>query len=296
MATAKIITLKGKAWLVNADGTRRELQEGDVVDMQDMVLTEPGSEVDIDLGEAGEITLLGEYATPLFSEFMQELTVPQLVESQPVSTQPAEAPRSMRSSGSELEKSGQKIVSLVRIAEIIEADGYTPVEVARIQEILKPLGMALPDRERLYEEEREHLQWPTHSTAPLDLNKPPVPVGSLLNQDNLDSYESISLTLDLGKIFNDPDGDSLTYTVTGLPPGLSFDPKTGEITGDIPKNASQGGNMVFTKSPSPPPTPAAKALSRALTGRLKTRRQRRMQTPTARLNQSLSKLIRIMAC
>ncbi|MHC0508718.1 retention module-containing protein [Achromobacter aegrifaciens] len=43
--------------------------------------------------------------------------------------------------------------------------------------------------------------------------------------------------------FSDPDSsDKLTYTTTGLPPGLSIDPNTGIITGTIDHSASHGGN------------------------------------------------------
>ncbi len=42
-------------------------------------------------------------------------------------------------------------------------------------------------------------------------------------------------------MFSDPDGDDLTYSVSGLPTGLMIDPNTGEITGTIDNSASQGG-------------------------------------------------------
>jgi len=48
-------------------------------------------------------------------------------------------------------------------------------------------------------------------------------------------------TISIPTMFSDPDGDDLTYTVTGLPAGLMIDPMTGEITGTIDNSASQGG-------------------------------------------------------
>ncbi len=49
-------------------------------------------------------------------------------------------------------------------------------------------------------------------------------------------------TLDLGQYFTDVDGDTVTVTsVTGLPPGLTFDPTTGLVTGKLTPDASQGG-------------------------------------------------------
>ena len=49
--------------------------------------------------------------------------------------------------------------------------------------------------------------------------------------------------VDISGQFSDVDtGDVLTYSATGLPPGLTIDPKTGIITGTLDKSASQGGN------------------------------------------------------
>ena len=42
--------------------------------------------------------------------------------------------------------------------------------------------------------------------------------------------------------FSDPEGDTLTYSASGLPAGLSIDMATGEITGTLDRSASQGGN------------------------------------------------------
>ncbi|MGB3431930.1 retention module-containing protein [Achromobacter sp.] len=57
---------------------------------------------------------------------------------------------------------------------------------------------------------------------------------------SLDAHTNVSY--DVSGHFSDPDAsDKLTYTATGLPPGLSIDPRTGIITGDIDPSASQGG-------------------------------------------------------
>ena len=53
--------------------------------------------------------------------------------------------------------------------------------------------------------------------------------------------DGATFTLSTSTAFNDPDGDTLTYSVTGLPSGLTLDPSTGEITGTLSKDASQHG-------------------------------------------------------
>ncbi|MEP3225399.1 MAG: Ig-like domain-containing protein [Parasphingorhabdus sp.] len=94
------------------------------------------------------------------------------------------------------------------------------------------------------------------STATFDVtvaavNDPPVPVGNLPPQTNVDAAQGIFVGTSQG--FNDPDNGfgELSYSATGLPPGLSIDANTGAITGTIDNSASQGGtggvyNIVVT--------------------------------------------------
>ncbi|GJD94845.1 Ig-like domain-containing protein [Methylobacterium iners] len=64
-------------------------------------------------------------------------------------------------------------------------------------------------------------------------------VDAPLNRSNADNQ---AVTFDARQVFNDVDGDSLTYTAAGLPPGLSINASTGQITGTLARNASQGGS------------------------------------------------------
>ncbi|WP_168201392.1 Ig-like domain-containing protein [Qingshengfaniella alkalisoli] len=55
------------------------------------------------------------------------------------------------------------------------------------------------------------------------------------------SNDADSVTLDLSGNFSDPDGDTLSFSATGLPPGLIIDPATGIVSGTIDSDASTGG-------------------------------------------------------
>ena len=85
-----------------------------------------------------------------------------------------------------------------------------------------------------------------------------------------DSTAGTSVTFDAATAFTDVDGDTLAYSATGLPPGLSLDPATGQVTGTLttPGNYSvtlsaadgNGGNasttFIWTVEPvSVAPTP-----------------------------------------
>ena len=57
------------------------------------------------------------------------------------------------------------------------------------------------------------------------------------------------VSVPVGPAFSDADGDTLTYAVSGAPTGLSINPTTGEIFGQINPSASAGGpagNGVYT--------------------------------------------------
>jgi large repetitive protein len=71
------------------------------------------------------------------------------------------------------------------------------------------------------------------------VNDAPVRVGSLPPQSNADAQAGVNVATAGG--FTDIDNTTLTYSATGLPPGLSINTATGAITGAIDRSASQGG-------------------------------------------------------
>ena len=71
------------------------------------------------------------------------------------------------------------------------------------------------------------------------VNDAPVGVGTIGNQADIDA-ETIA-GLDVSGFFADVDGDTLSYSASGLPAGLTIDPITGIIGGTVDRSASQGG-------------------------------------------------------
>ncbi|WP_213879329.1 Ig-like domain-containing protein [Pseudomonas sp. dw_358] len=55
--------------------------------------------------------------------------------------------------------------------------------------------------------------------------------------------DSTTISINAGSHFSDVDGDTLSYSVSGLPGGLSIDPVSGLITGTLSSSASQGGPL-----------------------------------------------------
>ncbi len=78
--------------------------------------------------------------------------------------------------------------------------------------------------------------------AVANVNDVPVTSGSIGNQTNLDSQ---IINLPVAGAFSDPDGDTLSFTATGLPAGLVIDPVTGVISGTIDHSASQLGGGAY---------------------------------------------------
>ena len=84
-------------------------------------------------------------------------------------------------------------------------------------------------------------------TATVTITVTPVndaPVASTI--PDLSRPDSSSVSLNISGYFSDVDGDDLDYTITGLPPGLTFDPETGLITGTLTANASQNSPYTVT--------------------------------------------------
>ena len=63
---------------------------------------------------------------------------------------------------------------------------------------------------------------------------------------NVSFNDASDVSLPTAANFADPDGDTLSFTATGLPEGLSIDPETGLISGTLDHSASQSGPYEIT--------------------------------------------------
>ncbi len=71
------------------------------------------------------------------------------------------------------------------------------------------------------------------------VNDPPI-VGPVGDRNSLDGQ---AVALPMASSFTDPENDPLTFSATGLPPGLVLNTTTGLISGTIDRSASIGGNV-----------------------------------------------------
>ncbi|WPO97712.1 Ig-like domain-containing protein [Pseudomonas sp. HR96] len=76
-------------------------------------------------------------------------------------------------------------------------------------------------------------------TAVVSLNVNDAPTTTPIGTQT--ANDSTTISINIPTYFADTNGDALTYSVTGLPNGLTFDPATGLIAGTLGSSASAGG-------------------------------------------------------
>ena len=69
----------------------------------------------------------------------------------------------------------------------------------------------------------------------------PAPVGPDIPGSG--GVDSTSVSIAVGTGFSDPDGDTFAFSAAGLPSGLTIDPASGLISGNLTNNASVGGPL-----------------------------------------------------
>ena len=154
-----VVSVVGQVWAVAANGARRLVQEGEQLLVSETLVLAPGAQVDLDFGDNRVVSLVGEQTSalePISGQVAQmpspgtgaERNVDALTTAQNSQPQPA--------SDGGVMTHGHRFVQLVRIAEVVESDGLTALTVARITELLRPLGMGYPADPIELDDWREH--------------------------------------------------------------------------------------------------------------------------------------------
>lgn len=225
-----VMSLQGQAWAVAQNGLRRELKVGDTVAVDEMVITADGAQIDLQFANNQVLTLIGEQEAPVDvaqvaqeTQFSQPLTV--------INEQ--QEPPSAIAAEDTIAKEGHRFVQLVRIHEIIESDGFTPLTVARIQEIIKPLGMLLPERDFEQDRWKEHVSYREHSSSreyQVSINIDVIADDDIINA--AEAERDITVT---GTVGGDvKPGDKVTVTVNGKTYNTTVNPDGKTWAVDVP--------------------------------------------------------------
>ena len=225
-----VVSLQGQAWAVAQDGSRRELQVGDTLAATEMVVTADGAQIDLQFANNQVLSLIGEQEMP--AQALQDaqatpLSTPLTPINTPVTTStPA-------SQGSHALKEGHNFVQLVRIAEIIEADGFTPLTVARIAEIIKPLGMVLPERD--FEDDRWKDNYSRNEHGSHREYSVSIAIDVIADDDIINAAEAKRDITVTGTVSGDvKPGDKVTVTVNGKTYETTVNPDGKTWNVDIP--------------------------------------------------------------
>ncbi|WP_208321784.1 hypothetical protein, partial [Oceanimonas baumannii] len=145
---ATVISLSGLAWAVGPDGTSRLLAPGESIAPEETLVTASTTRVELDFGDGRLLAFTGGRAQNNAGEVTEGIPVIVLPEA-------TQGTNTLLPQQQGLFGDGHAFVQTVRIAEIIEADGITPLTIAAIKEILTPLAMSWdrdpeePEEERL---------------------------------------------------------------------------------------------------------------------------------------------------
>lgn len=233
---AVVVSLIGQAWAENADGERRALEVGDRLGADETLIMEEGAHVNLDFGDNQQLTFLGEQQVTAEerADFIEQTESLESLESgeQPEPNTPAESDQGTFSEG-------HSFVQLVRIDEIIEADGFTPVTVARIQEVLRPFGLSVPQQDFVRESDRDGTRYDEQGSpeAGARLAELSISIDAVAGDDIVDATEAGQVIKLTGKVGGGvAAGDTVTVTVNGqdYSTTVNADGKTWQV--DVPGN------------------------------------------------------------
>ncbi|MBP6019686.1 MAG: retention module-containing protein [Burkholderiaceae bacterium] len=234
--TSLVTQITGQAWIRGAHGALTPLQTGMTIPSNADVITSSGASVQLQVDGQPPLIIGENRDVQLGAEVAQPDVDP--------ATSAAAAPAEPDTTGilAALEAGADPFDNLDPTAAVIEGGGpgdggSSFTRIAAVLELTTPLGLEYP-RPTYPRTEEIRLGGVGSNRAP-ELTGSALSAAGLLDQINDDS--DMVEGLNVGQHFTDPDGHELTFTATGLPPGLTLNPITGIIEGKLDSSASQGG-------------------------------------------------------
>jgi T1SS-143 domain-containing protein len=148
---ATVISVSGLVWVQNASGEQRLLAPGDQMQPGESLVTTATTRVVLDFGGQRPIAFVG--AEPGTEEVAQIADIPVILLPAPAAGEETVSGTEEGGRSAPMAE-GHGFVQLVKIAEILESDGITPLTVAAIKEVLNPLAMDWPEPSEELDEER----------------------------------------------------------------------------------------------------------------------------------------------
>ncbi|WP_041523840.1 retention module-containing protein, partial [Gilvimarinus agarilyticus] len=221
MATqaATVSVLQGQAWARAADGSLRELSVGDVIAADERLVTEAGTRIELDFGDAALVTLSGVQDVAMSPDLWPE-TASVSAEASVLDSQFDAILASLDENDSLLLGGEGDLLDILEDApaagQSTSGGGHSFVRVERINETVDDQSYEFADGSRAAATAREEDDFAAN-------NAPSTADQSLSTSEETPVLGQISA--------QDLDGDSLSYTLTQPPANgsVSLNPATGEF-------------------------------------------------------------------
>src|SRR5690625_357563 len=238
--SATIISLVGQAWARDANGALRALKVGDRLENGETLVSAAGSRIDLQFDQGQIVTVLGEHEVAL-DELLPAAAPgqPQTEAAQETAAAGEAAPDIPASQpDQEGQSEGHGFVQLVRLDEIIEADGLTPLNVSRIVERIEPWSMSLDNTADTLPRRLEHVGRDEHAPrehSVIATPKSSISIDVIAGDDIINAAEAAGDVTVSGTVGQDVKaGDTVTITVNGktYTTTVNADGKTWQV--DVP--------------------------------------------------------------
>ncbi|MEQ4616528.1 MAG: retention module-containing protein, partial [Corticimicrobacter sp.] len=236
MATAIVGKLVGQAWVRGEDGQLTPLRQGMRVPENAEIVTSAGASVQLDFEGQPSVVIGADRAVQLDASMaLTDVDPSEAAVAQPTD-QAIEGIAALLA-----DPDADPFAELDPTAAVLGGGGGAGSSFVRLLSVVEnitPLALEYPRGGG----DDDTIRWVpgsgnTNAAPVLTITGPQLFDLSRINDDS-DTIDPLGIA----QYFNDPDGDTLTFSAANLPPGLSIDPVTGLITGTLDNSASQGGN------------------------------------------------------